>query len=155
MTDTTTEAVAPEARTVPKLKPEVKAAWLEALRSGEYTQTRGVLERTVGEGPSLPVGFCCLGVLCKVAVDAGAAVREASSIRARYGVDGERFSLYGPVFEIAEWAFESPDGAVWEVPTPDAISERLGGSPTVSLAGLNDDFGYTFAQIADLIEQHL
>jgi hypothetical protein len=38
---------------------EVKAMWLEALRSGVYKQGRGQL-RTIGEQDS----FCCLGVLC-------------------------------------------------------------------------------------------
>ena len=37
---------------------EVKARWLAALRSGEFEQGRGVLEKN-GK-------FCCLGVLCKV-----------------------------------------------------------------------------------------
>lgn len=40
-----------------KLKPEVKQAWLEALRSGEYCQTKGQL---VDEH-----GYCCLGVLAE------------------------------------------------------------------------------------------
>jgi hypothetical protein len=37
---------------------ELKKKWVEALRSGEYCQTREVL--TDG------AGFCCLGVLCEV-----------------------------------------------------------------------------------------
>ena len=32
--------------------------WIDALRSGEYTKTEGVLQN--------PKGFCCLGVACKV-----------------------------------------------------------------------------------------
>ena len=35
---------------------EVKEKWLNALRSGEYKQTRGNLKTDCG--------FCCLGVLC-------------------------------------------------------------------------------------------
>lgn len=58
------------------MKKDVKELWLAALRSGKYTQTRGRLERTegsVGFGPYVndPVGFCCLGVLCEVAKEAG------------------------------------------------------------------------------------
>lgn len=36
------------------------AEWLRALRSGEYSQTNGVLYREGGEAG--PDGFCCLGV---------------------------------------------------------------------------------------------
>lgn len=37
---------------------EIKAKWLEALRSGKYQQTRKVLRDSNG--------YCCLGVLCDV-----------------------------------------------------------------------------------------
>jgi hypothetical protein len=38
------------------VNPELKAKWVEALRSGKYQQARGKLRK--GEK------FCCLGVLC-------------------------------------------------------------------------------------------
>lgn len=41
------------------MNPELKAKWVEALRSGEYKQGAGRFEKN-GK-------FCCLGVLCKVA----------------------------------------------------------------------------------------
>ena len=40
---------------------KLKTLWLEALRSGQYPQTRGTLQDAHG--------YCCLGVLCKVALD--------------------------------------------------------------------------------------
>jgi hypothetical protein len=43
-------------KAMPKLNPEFKAKWLEALRSGKYKQTTGVLRSAEG--------FCCLGVAC-------------------------------------------------------------------------------------------
>lgn len=42
-----------------QLKPEIKKAWLEALRSGKYEQGHQAL-RTVDSK------FCCLGVLCDI-----------------------------------------------------------------------------------------
>jgi hypothetical protein len=39
---------------------ELKAKWVEALRSGEYKQAEGKLHDTKNDA------FCCLGVLCKV-----------------------------------------------------------------------------------------
>lgn len=40
------------------MNPEIKAKWIEALRSGKYQQTAGTLRNNDG--------FCCLGVLCDV-----------------------------------------------------------------------------------------
>lgn len=42
-----------------QLKPEIKKAWLEALRSGKYVQGHQAL-RTADSR------YCCLGVLCDV-----------------------------------------------------------------------------------------
>ena len=38
------------------MDPEVKAAWIEDLRSGKYKQTKYALQDSEG-------GYCCLGVL--------------------------------------------------------------------------------------------
>lgn len=47
------------------LKPEVKTAWLEALRSGRYKQGRGQLFNS-SKLMSLENTYCCLGVLCDI-----------------------------------------------------------------------------------------
>lgn len=44
-----------------KMNAEVKAAWVAALRSGEYRQGRGALRQAGQDG--IP-RFCVLGVLC-------------------------------------------------------------------------------------------
>lgn len=49
---------------------QLRAKWIEALRSGEYAQTFGVFENSPAYRffrPDEPRGFCCLGVLCRVA----------------------------------------------------------------------------------------
>jgi hypothetical protein len=46
------------------LVPEVKAEWLKELRSGNYAQGSGYLRLSNGE-------FCCLGILCEIAVKQG------------------------------------------------------------------------------------
>lgn len=43
---------------------EIKALWIEALESGQYQQGRGMLRNEKGE-------YCCLGVLCELAVQEG------------------------------------------------------------------------------------
>lgn len=45
---------------------DLKAKWLEALRSGRYQQARGALRRDTSTKGSEEVGYCCLGVLCDI-----------------------------------------------------------------------------------------
>lgn len=45
------------------MKKEVAEQWVEALRSGEYQQTRGRMRATDESGAR---SYCCLGVLCEV-----------------------------------------------------------------------------------------
>ncbi|HEY6018330.1 MAG TPA: hypothetical protein VIY48_00060 [Candidatus Paceibacterota bacterium] len=47
-----------------KMVPEVKALLLDALKSGEYQKTTGLLKRHNDDDT---VGYCCLGVLSDVA----------------------------------------------------------------------------------------
>lgn len=56
------------------MNPEIKAQWLEALRSGEYIQGSLRLKWKDHGGPTQ---YCCLGVLCDLAEKAGV-VREDS-----------------------------------------------------------------------------
>ena len=44
-----------------KMDPALKAQWVAALRSGQYTQGTGFLKRTAGS-----TTYCCLGVLCEI-----------------------------------------------------------------------------------------
>lgn len=44
---------------------EQKNAWIAALRSGEFQQTRGRLYND-GRDDDRPIGYCCLGVLAKI-----------------------------------------------------------------------------------------
>jgi hypothetical protein len=59
---------------------EPQRAWIAALRSGKYAQTREVLCRLDEKGE--PVGYCCLGVACEVAREHGITSPSASRPRA-------------------------------------------------------------------------
>lgn len=50
------------------MNPEIKARWLEKLRSGEYLQGTGYLKAI---DDSHKIRYCCLGVLCEIAVEDG------------------------------------------------------------------------------------
>ena len=107
---------------------QVKEKWLNALRSGDYKQTKSCLHK--GDG------FCCLGVLCDLygkehnvewkLVDAGI----------YYEFQDKKAIL---PLSVIEWAgVEDDNPEICETP----------------LSRLND-IGSTFNVIADLIEEHL
>lgn len=50
------------------MKPEIKEAWIAALESGQYEQGQGYLHRL---DPDNKDTYCCLGVLCELATEAG------------------------------------------------------------------------------------
>jgi hypothetical protein len=112
-----------------KMKPEVKAEWVKALRSGEYRQGTHALR-------SLTDKFCCLGVLCELAVKAGVTQAPVPS-----GPSYEYEGAYAvPPASTQEWS-----GLIDQGPGSGAVSELIGAN----------DRGKTFAEIADMIEEML
>lgn len=123
-----------------KLKPKVKKAWLEALRSGKFRQTTGYLCQMGGHG-SHPK-YCCLGVLEKVY---GNADNEA--------LDGRSDLAYDIAAELdltQLGALNSP--VAYGKKTRDAYHGGWEQAKAYTCAELNDDAGLTFKQIADIIE---
>lgn len=121
------------------MNPDVKAKWLEALRSGEYKQAEGVL-RTRDDG------YCCLGVLCQIASDEGVVPQPEQLPHAgnyhwtgSNGVTGYMYLIPA----VMEWAGIDSHTGVIET-----------GDNYLSLSQMNDD-GATFEAIADVIEQNL
>jgi hypothetical protein len=111
--------------------------WVLALRSGKYKQGKHRLTSIVGGEEQ----HCCLGVACKLAVEAG--VVKVTSPRVGY-------ILYGENFAYADNAL--PDGVVRWLGMQTAYGQ-LDDAPFGSLIRANDS-GQTFPEIADLIEQH-
>lgn len=122
------------------LDPNIKAEWVERLRSGQYTQCQGHLKKGGGH--------CCLGVLSDMHSGfSGNSWREFDrddqGVKASTYLDS--FSALGS--EVAEWATEGRTG------DPDKIQVVVEGK-LCTLDHLNDS-GYTFLQIANLIDQQL
>lgn len=123
------------------MDPKVKEMWLNALRSGEYTQTTaGCLKD--------PTGFCCLAVLCDIySKQTGNAEWEKSEYydhgHTNEYFEGEEEFLPESVVNWAGLECENP-----EIPGMD-----WGGQPA-TLSVLNDQ-GRSFTKLADLIEMHL
>lgn len=83
---------------------EIKAQWLQALRSGDYTQ--GVLRLRISAGDG-QLRHCCLGVLCDVLDPEGWNVDEA-------GFHRHRKHFHRPHYDL-ECKAEIPDAAVHEL----------------------------------------
>jgi hypothetical protein len=123
-----------------RMDPQIKAQWVEALRSGEYQQGKRRLHTVLPDGSE---EMCCLGVLSHLAHLAGTCPRQAGERRYTYGA--EKNSAVLPR-EVMAWA------------------GLLDDSPMVSgveLAEHNDgDLDgkvqpKSFIEIADLIERDL
>lgn len=163
-----------------KLKPEVKAEWLAALRSGEYKQCSGALKKI----SNTETTHCCLGVLCDLHAKKGLGDWQNrdgyTPIDALFVTDyvSKPTERYGPHFcksfttlpnPVCDWAgdgtTETNPGAfisVAELKTliPKIPDKYAGAGVTddtqvfVALAELND-FGASFETIANFIEKHL
>ena len=105
---------------------ELKAKWVDALRSGEYKQGK---ERLHNLGDN---SYCCLGVLADVA--------GAWSDQAKTRVDG-----YGAHFtELTADKLGLP----YSIDDPEVLDDDM-------LMLMNDSGDCTFAEIADKIEREL
>lgn len=124
---------------------ELLDPWLKALRSGEFEQTKFRLHRLVRseafDGEIRPVGYCCMGVACEINRD-----------------KFERVDSYGEV-EI----FDNSDGLLPFVlrdlygldgygTLEVMIQDKYGFPSHLSLASLNDQYDFTFPQIADVLD---
>lgn len=131
------------------MRSDIAQRWAEELRSGKYAQGRARLRKKPPRGPEQ---FCCLGVLCEIAVADGV-IEPGSPSGPR--ADGSLCWMYGKSPEMAylprevvKWAkMDSDQGLVG------AQAALLPGEqPT--LADMNDLAGADFEKIADFILKH-
>lgn len=120
---------------------EIKRQWIADLRSGEFTQGRTYLHQSDK--------MCCLGVLCHRAAEAGKVSTTTSNLGVvRYG--SSESLLPG---EVVAWA-EISERA--DNPNTDGFLDGHAyvkvDKDLVALVELNDNLGWTFAQIADALE---
>ena len=114
-------------------KQKIRRSWIRALRSGKYKQTDTVLHRTE-EGNDY---FCCLGVLCELAVKEG--IIEPGKTKGE-NVYYSRKSYQVLPKKVQLWAGLKTNVGDFK----DTYSEG-------SLADLNDG-GTPFSEIATIIE---
>lgn len=127
---------------------EVIQQWVTALESGEYRQTTGTLRNIAEDGTPQ---YCCLGVLCDLAVKANVITEPDHSVYRSYYGEGNESSSSDLPLSVRNWAgLEYQDPFVdAEVPTSDdgTIPRHLPASE------LNDAYGYDFKQIATAIRE--
>ena len=123
-----------------KMDPLIRARWVAALRSGNYKQGLGRLKVRRAHQKT---EYCCLGVLCEIAVEDG--VVEPANTLLPEGV--YRFAGNGHTLpqKVAEWAGLKSHN-------PSVIGES---GKITNLAGLNDEAKLCFSDIADVIEKQL
>lgn len=128
---------------------ETKDKWLKALRSGEYKQTTGSL--CDGKG-----GYCCLGVL-QMALDGEVEHETLADGKISYQPVPteawvEKNNIVFGKFMPDTVINTNPDFIVNDPDNENEYYDHADGVAYCSAAGLNDTAGYTFEQIADLIE---
>lgn len=144
------------------MNPRIKKLWVDALRSGDYAQTTSYLME-VNSVTLEPIGYCCLGVLCDLAVKEGV-IPPPSLVAgsAYYGVVGPDQSTL-PV-EVMNWAgLDSKNPEVLRgydeeectcVSYEEEDHECVPAPYYLDIAGINDNHA-TFEEIASIIEEQL
>jgi hypothetical protein len=128
-----------------RMNPEIKKRWVEALRSGKYKQGTAVLHDVTSDT------YCCLGVLCDIAMQDGIVTGEPPSGFARYAFmyrsvdDPDDVNATSPPASVVAWAG-------LPVFDPTVVD---GDDPDSSLMTMNDADRRTFERIADVIEEQL
>lgn len=135
-----------------------RSQWCEALRSGRWRQIKGRLAEVNGGN-----GRCCLGVLCELTPGLRWEKRMDSNggdLSMYACIEGQKDAAQLPMPVVRRWRILPESSDPWISmaalnPNDDRFRSAIMpiGSHT-TLARLNDN-GYSFAEIADIIEKHL
>lgn len=123
-------------------KQEIRKLWTDALRSGDYKQGESFLRKRRTDEDV----FCCLGVLCELAVKEGITPQAERMVVAnfyQYADKGQ--SAIGRLPDaVKDWAGLAGNGG--------EFTNEFHGQ--LSLAGLNDLESLSFSEIADFIDSN-
>lgn len=126
------------------MRAEIKERWIDALLSGDYKQGTGRLRRQ-GDDDG-PDEFCCLGVLCELAVKDGVVERRDPPTGVTcysYGAnDDEADSVVLPE-SVAAWVGLESLSATYTTNDSDGEGELT----------VDNDAGAKFEQIAEIIRE--
>lgn len=115
-----------------KMNERVRKLWATALRSGHYRQGKQALKTKTTDGSCL---HCALGVLCHLFLE--------DTERGKWELQRQgNFAFLGREFQIPVCVM---DWAGLDIPDPYL-------TPQVRVTEANDRLGWTFTQIADLVD---
>ncbi len=119
-----------------------------ALRSGKYPQGLGRLKEITNDGTA--IGYCCMGVMCEVAIEHGVSLETHSyplndTTRA-VGFDGSSAFLRANVLNWLGLDVSADGGS-------DPVVGTI-GNEMISAAYANDGVGWGFNRIADSMEAY-
>lgn len=114
----------------PKMNPEVKELWVQALRSGRFEQGQSVLRVLHTDGLRTTAAYCCLGVLCEIS-----------------GIEYFGADMFPPK-SVCEWAG-------LPIHEPAGLDEQTHVSNMNDGRDAHESRPQTFDQIADWIETNL
>lgn len=119
-----------------------------ALRSGKYLQGRGRLKCISNDGT--PIGYCCMGVMCEVAIEKGVEL----DVQFLWLNDFSRAVRFdgSPTFlrtKVIEWLGVHDNGE----PDQDLVIGK-DGNEMISAAYANDELKWDFKQIAASMEAY-
>jgi len=122
--------------------------WIEALRSGKYTQGQGCLR-------SIDDRFCCLGVLCDITNrkdwDEGEDSYYATILNEKDALPKSILNLLNLEDRTPDFKISSKNSKLLEI-----LEENYEEEDRINyddLTQLNDIWGLNFNQIADILEE--
>jgi len=124
-------------KSIPKMKPHVKAIWVKALRSGKYQQCKGALRKRKEMGDEEQDYFCVLGVLVAEYI-------RVKRIKESHEIE-ELFSWGSLPIVVQEWAGFTMGNPIL----------RLVEHHVERAIHLNDSERLSFKRLATLIEKNL
>lgn len=134
-----------------RMDADIKTAWVEALESGEYEQGKRVLHNMTDNT------FCCLGVLCDLAVRSGEVdipVKTQAEVLIEFNDDGEQRRGTVGVFGDHSYTTLPPEVMTWAGIESDTGDYVTGTNNTVQSLTHRNDSGTSFMDIATIIKEH-
>jgi len=105
--------------------------WIRALKSGRYKQTIGTLQDEMG--------YCCLGVACKVLIPKDKLIIREDSL--------------GRKFMVGNLPSDQKYAPKWLKSVTNVDIEYKGKCLSEELTSLNDDMKFSFKEIAKALEE--